>query len=314
MAVACAGGNFSPQALLRLGCARLLNMTPATTSTKSPEITATRLTTHLGAEVSGIDLRDTSPENMATLNELLLEHGVLFFRDVMLDPDEHKALAQGFGTPSVFPLSRLMMPPDAEIPFLSDIIDDKDDPPNADGWHTDVTWVEEPPKIGILQAIEVPGNGGDTLWADTYAAYDALSPIMQEVLGKLTVNHQVSPVIVNAARRRGGEELAQLLLDSFPPVPHPLVCAHPETGRKTLYLGGEFMIGIDGMHEDESKTLLDWLKQYITNPNFQVRWSWSPGDLAIWDERRTNHRALSNHYPSYRHMRRCTVDGDRPHN
>ena len=276
-------------------------------------IDATVLSAYLGAEVSGLDLRDTSADNMATLNQLLLEHGVLFFPEVMLDTEEHAALAKGLGTPSMYPIAQLMQAPDADDSFMSYITTKAGDPPIADGWHTDVTWIKEPPKIGILQAIEVPAAGGDTLWADTHAAYDALSPVMQEALDGLLVNHRVLPVIINIARQQGGDEVADLLQESFPPVQHPLVCAHPETGRKALYLGGGFMAGIDGMHEDESKLLLGWLKRHINNPNFQVCWRWSPGDLAIWDERRTNHRGLSNYYPNSRHMRRCTVDGDRPH-
>ncbi len=279
----------------------------------SQDIETTRLSPYLGAEVTGMDLTDSSPENIAVINELLLEHGVLFFRDSMLDVEEHEALARGFGEPSVFPLSRLMMKPGAEIPFMGEIIDTSDDPPNADGWHTDVTWIPEPPKIALLQAVDVPESGGDTLWADLYTAYESLSQPMQDFFDGLVVNHQVSPVIINAARRRGGAELADLLLEKFPPVQHPLIRTHPETGRKALFIAGEFMICIEGMHEDESQMWLSWLKDYINNPNFHVRWSWTQGDLAIWDERRTNHRALSNHYPSYRHMRRCTVDGDRPY-
>jgi taurine dioxygenase len=96
-------------------------------------------------------------------------------------------------------------------------------------------------------------------------------------------------------------------------VVHPLVRTHPETGRDALFVGGEFMCGIEGMHPEESRVFLDWLQRHIENPNFQVRWSWAPGDLAIWDERCTNHRALSDHYPANRAMRRCTVDGDRPY-
>lgn len=284
-----------------------------TALTPSDEITVTALSPTFGAEIGGIDLTDLSPENIARVNDLLLEHGVLFFRDSMLDEEEHKALAQGFGTPSIFPLSRLSMKPGGDTPFMSHIIDKENDPPKADNWHTDVTWIPEPPKIAFLQAVEVPEQGGDTMWADLYAAYDSLSPIMQNFFEGLTVDHQVSPVIVDAARRIGGPELANLLLEKFPPVQHPLIRTHPETGRRALFVAGDFMIGIEGLEKQESQMILTWLHDYINNPNFHLRWNWTKGDLAIWDERRTNHRALSNHYPSYRHVRRCTVDGDKPY-
>ncbi len=287
--------------------------TGTTGATDTGALTITRMSPALGARVDGFDLTDVSPANIDQLNQLLLEHGVLFFRDTLLEPEQHQALAEGFGTPSVFPLSKLMAPPNAVLPTMGDIIDTEDDPPNADGWHTDITWIPKPPKIGILQAIEVPDSGGDTLWADLYLAYDNLSPVLQDFFATLSVRHQVSSPIVEAARRRGGDDLAKLLLDKFPPVSHPLVRTHPETQRQALFVAGEFMIGIDGMNEAESRALLGWLGSYINDPNLHVRWSWESGDMAIWDERRTNHRALSNHYPSYRHMRRCTVDGDKPY-
>jgi len=276
------------------------------------KVTATPVTPNIGAVIDGIDLTDSSPDNIAAIYQLLLEHGVLFFRNSMLEPEQHKALAKGFGKPSIFPLFELLVKPGSEPEFLTDIVDAHDDPPKADIWHTDVTWVAKPPKLAILQAVDVPASGGDTLWADLHAAYETLSPPMQDFFDGLVVTHRVSEVILDAARR-GGEKLASMLLEKFPPVQHPLVRTHPETGRKTLFVADEFMIAIDGMHEDESQMWLDWLRDYINNPNFHVRWSWNQGDLAIWDERRTNHRALSNHYPSYRHMRRCTVAGDKPY-
>ena len=208
-----------------------------------------------------------------------------------------RTLARAFGTPSVYPVTRAVNPDSEDLPFMSEIRDSEDDPPNADGWHTDITWIPEPPKIGILSAIEIPETGGDTLWADIYHAYDELSPKMQEICESLTILHEVSPTILNATYNRGGDEAVRFVREHFPPVPHPLVRTHPETGRKALFVAGGFMIAVEGMSEEESKMFLDWLNSYISNPNFHLRWSWTEGDLAIWDERCTNHRALSNHYP-----------------
>jgi taurine dioxygenase len=263
----------------------------------------------LGAVVEGVDLRAPSDDEIAEIHDALLQHGVLFFHAQPLTDDEHLALASRFGTPSQFPLAKLL---GVTAPSLSHITDSADSPPDADGWHTDITWIEEPPKMAFLQAIDVPARGGDTMWASLYAAYDALSPAMQHICRQLRVEHVVHDRIVDAFRARAGEALAAQALAAFPPVVHPLVRTHPETGRDALFVGGDFMQGIEGMRPDESHVFLDWLHCHVENPNFHVRWSWAPGDLVIWDERCTNHRALSDHFPANRAMRRCTVDGDRP--
>ena len=282
-------------------------------ATASPAITATPYGTTFGAVVEGVDFDDLSEDTVQRIYDLLLEHQVIFFRQCHITPDQQETLARAFGTPSVYPVTRAVNPDSEDLPFMSEIRDSEDDPPNADGWHTDITWIPEPPKIAILSALEIPETGGDTLWADIYHAYDELSPKMQEICESLTILHEVSPTILNATYNRGGDEAVRFVRDHFPPVPHPLVRTHPETGRKALFVAGGFMIAVEGMSEEESKMFLDWLNGYISNPNFHLRWSWTEGDLAIWDERCTNHRALSNHYPQNRRMRRCTVDGDAPY-
>ena len=282
-------------------------------ATASPAITATPYGTTFGAVVEGVDFDDLSEDTVQRIHDLLLEHQVIFFRECHITAEQQETLARAFGTPSVYPVTRAVNPDSEDLPFMSEIRDSEDDPPNADGWHTDITWIPEPPKIAILSALEIPETGGDTLWADIYHAYDELSPKMQEICESLTILHEVSPTILNATYNRGGDEAVRFVRDHFPPVPHPLVRTHPETGRKALFVAGGFMIAVEGMSEEESKMFLDWLNGYISNPNFHLRWSWTEGDLAIWDERCTNHRALSNHYPQNRRMRRCTVDGDTPY-
>ena len=273
------------------------------------QIDVTPTSAALGAVVSGIDLRAPSDDDIAVITRALLDHGVLFFRGQPLTDDEHLALATRFGDPSQFPVAKLL---GADPNPMSYINDSADSPPDADGWHTDITWIAEPPKMAFLQAIEIPARGGDTMWADLYAAYDALSPTMQQVCRGLRVEHAIGDRIVEAFRARAGDEFVTVVLEAFPPVVHPLIRTHPETGRDALFLGGDFMRGIEGMHAGESDALLGYLRRHLENPNFHVRWSWTPGDLAIWDERCTNHRALSDHFPASRAMRRCTVDGDRP--
>ena len=259
--------------------------------------------------VTGVDLRSPSDGDIHAIHRALLGHGVLFFREQALTDDEHLALATRFGEPASFPIVERFVGAGNPLGYITDTAES---PPDADGWHTDITWIEEPPKMAFLQAIDIPERGGDTMWADLYAAYDALSEPMRGVCRRLSVVHTVSPVIVDAFRARAGDDLADKIAVEFPPVVHPLVRTHPETGRDALFVAGSFMTAIDGMHEDESAAFLDFLNHHVENPNLHVRWSWMPGDLAIWDERCTNHRALSDHYPQYRQMRRCTVKGDRP--
>ncbi|HXY91254.1 MAG TPA: TauD/TfdA family dioxygenase [Acidimicrobiia bacterium] len=263
----------------------------------------------LGAVVTGIDLRAPSDGDIGAIHRALLGHGVLFFRGQPLSDDEHLSLAARFGDPAVFPLVERFAGAGNPLGYITDTAES---PPDADGWHTDITWIETPPKMAFLQAVAIPERGGDTMWADLYAAYDALSDPMQALCRHLHVVHTVSPVIVEAFRARAGDDLADKIATEFPPVVHPLVRTHPETGRDALFVSGAFMTGIDGMHEDESATVLGFLNRHVEDPNLHVRWSWTPGDLAIWDERCTNHRALSDHYPQFRQMRRCTVRGDRP--
>lgn len=279
--------------------------------TEPNTITAKQIGVTFAAEVEGVDFSDLTTEVTDRIYDLLLQHGVLFFRGAHITEDQHETLARSFGKPAVFPISGITHP-EREIPFMSEITDSPDSPPDADGWHTDITWIPNPPKIGILAALDIPGSGGDTLWADLYAAYDHLSPVMQEFFEKLTLKHVISDVILNAVVRLGKPEAVSFIKEKFPPVPHPLIRTHPDTGRKALFVAGSFMQSVEGMKDKESEMLLSWLMEYINNPNFHVRWQWQAGDLAIWDERCTNHRALSNHYPQYRRMRRCTIEGDAP--
>ena len=158
-----------------------------------------------------------------------------------------------FGEPAFFPIVERFVGTGNPLGYITDTAES---PPDADGWHTDITWIEDPPKMAFLQAISIPERGGDTMWANLYAAFDALSPPMQALCRRLSVVHTVSPVIVDAFRARAGDDLAEKVMVEFPPVVHPLVRTHPETGRDALFVAGAFMTGIDGMHDDESAAFL----------------------------------------------------------
>ncbi len=268
-----------------------------------------RLNGALGAVVAGVDLETIDDAAFETVHTALLTHQVLFFREQQLSDSGQLALAERFGQPSVYPIAAHYGGTQA----LHVIEDTPDSPPDADGWHTDISWMPEPPKIAILCALELPAYGGDTMWADLYRVYDALSPALRDMLAPLSIHHtQGSDFWEKFARIAGSEQLPELQA-AFPGATHPLIRTHPETGRRALFVSGMFMESVVGFTREESEWMLRWLQGRLDDPNVQVRWQWRAGDVAIWDERCTNHRALSDHYPQHRRMRRCTIDGDAPY-
>jgi taurine dioxygenase len=262
-----------------------------------------RLTGTLGAVIEGVDLETIDDATFKELHDALMAHQVVFLRDQQLSEDGHRALAARFGTPTVYPIGKYM----GNTEYLHHIEDTADSPPDADGWHMDITWIQNPPKVAILFAELIPAYGGDTMWADLYGAWDRLSPAMQTMLEPLEVRHAPGELFWAAIARNLPDHVAGMR-EAFPGAIHPLVRAHPITGRKLLSLSGYFMDSIVGMTPAESAWLLPWLEARVDDPNIQVRWSWREGDVAIWDEPSVVHRALSDHYPQYRKMRRCTVD------
>jgi taurine dioxygenase len=268
----------------------------------------------LGAQLLDVDPRALSSAEVGELRSLLHEYEVVFLPQAHLTPDEHMELGRALGEVSIFPVSRLH---GATEPTFQVIADGPTSPPDADYWHTDVTWTAEPPRYALLHAEVMPPRGGDTLWASTTAAYDALSPSMQEFLGGLTVVHDNESFIKGLKKKvppsPERDELCAQLREVFPPVRHPLVRTHPDTGRQALFLGGHFMRRIEELTDAESDTVLGFLRHHIDDPAFQCRWRWTPGDLAIWDERSTNHRNAADYYPEERRVRRIEIAGDRPY-
>jgi len=264
-----------------------------------------QLTGRLGAVVDDVDLETIDVVTFEALHDALMAHQVIFMRDQQLSDDGHRRLAALFGTPTVYPVSKHF----GGTEYLHVIEDTEESPPDADGWHMDITWVNEPPKLAILAALVIPNFGGDTIWTDLYGAWDQLSPVMKEMLGPLQVHHAPGDTFWEAVNRASNLDVAELR-KAFPGAVHPLVRDHPVTGRTVLNLSGYFMESIVGMEPTESSWLLSWLTARVEDPNLQIRWRWREGDVAIWDEYSTNHRALSDHYPQHRRMRRCTVDAE----
>lgn len=275
-------------------------------------VTTTRIGGALGAVVDGMDLcAPADDERWEVVRESLVEHQVLFFPRQPLTETQQLAVASRFGTPSVYPMQGIF---GATEPTLSTIVDDADSPPTTDDWHTDITWLADPPGEAVLTALEVPAHGGDTMWASTAAAYDALSDVMRSLIDGLEVVHSNWPEFCeNVERKSGRSGVAERLRSQYPDVVHPLVRTHPASGRRSLYLSSpNTMKQVVGMTEAESDNLLTFLRRHLDQPRFHCRWHWSPSDVAIWDERTTNHRGVADHHPLRRVVRRCTADGERP--
>lgn len=271
------------------------------------EITA--LTSNIGAVVSGADLRaPLAPQAVDQLKQALRDHLVIFFRDQDLREDEQLAFAANFGPSVTASIDR--RPGSTPMMFVT-LEDNADSPPKADRWHTDVPFVATPPNYAFLSMQHAPPTGGDTLWASLYAVHDGLSPAMQALAASLTLDLGLG-ASAQAILDLYGEEYYNEVVVPFASVRQPLVRVHPDTGRRALYLCGSFMNGIVGMKPHESAALLRMLAAKLDDPNVQCRWKWRQHDLAVWDERCTNHRAMSDHYPAYRKVRRCLAGEEVP--
>lgn len=264
------------------------------------------MTTAIGAEVVGLNLREPlSAETFAALDAALLEHLALFIRDQPMSPPEQVALAERFGEIDIHAFGRHL--DDHPSVGLIDQTEPKRD--GANRWHTDSTFMPKPPKLAILRAVTLPTSGGDTNWSSMYAAYDSLSGPIQRALEEMTASHDVTGPLVRAIQ--GGHSVGGLgeIQAAWPPRSHPVVCRHPETGRKFLYVNSNFTTHIEGVSEAESDALLRFLFDWVRSPEIQVRFRWAPDSVAIWDNRCTQHFAVAD-YRERRVMHRVTVAGD----
>ena len=270
------------------------------------------LTGVIGAEVQGLDLGvPLEPGTVAAVRRALLDHLVLFFRDQDLSEAEQLAFSAQFGEP-VLPMGGTPDPGAGPTQFFNVLEDGPDSVPKADFWHTDVAFLAAPPDIAVLSMQDAPDLGGDTSWLSLYALYDALSPTLQALVDPLELDLDLGEPFRLAVTSMQGEEAYRRMAAAVPVMRHPLVRIHPETGRRALFLCGAFMRSVAGLHPDESSALLDLLRSKLADPNLAVRWQWRRHDVAMWDERCTNHRANGDHYPAHRLVRRCMVGSSVP--
>jgi taurine dioxygenase len=283
---------------------------PAIPDGASYETLAVRpLTPTIGAEIEGIDLACVLTEQQfAAVRRALLEWKVLFFRDQNITTEEHLDFGRRFGPLEVFPFS----PPKPGYPEVLAITHDEKSRGRENTWHSDVTWREIPSLGSILRAIEVPSVGGDTLFADMYAAYDGLpDETKAKIEGRVAV-HDFPHIRRNFRKRGVSEAEIEAFEKTYPKVEHPVVRTHPETGRKALYVNAAFTQSIVGLEPDESDALLKRLYAQAAIPEYQCRFRWRKNSVAFWDNRSCQHYAASDYFPAVRRMERVTVVGDRP--
>jgi taurine dioxygenase len=264
----------------------------------------------LGAELSGVDLAPgLSPAQAAEVRQALLEHQVIFLRNQALTPQQFLAFARAMGEPVEYPFVKGL----EGFPHIIEVKKLEHEKSNFGGiWHSDTTYLQQPPMGSMLLSREVPPYGGDTLFASQYAAYDALSDTMKSVLANLKGISSSAKADVSKTRedriKEGGKQEAptQYLAE------HPVVRTHPETGRKALYVNVAHTAGIKGMTDAESAPLLQFLYEHQVKPEFTCRFVWEPNAIAFWDNRCVQHNPVNDYHGFRRVMQRITLQGDTP--
>jgi taurine dioxygenase len=266
------------------------------------------VTTTIGAEVSDIDLAlPLSADEARLLDKAVAEHGVLFFRDQRLTPDQQLAFGAVFGALHVHPYERnLGGAHEAVMVLESDGFGGATAPKVP--WHADATFETNPPRLSILRAVETPVVGGDTLWASTNAAYEGLSSPMQRFVDELEAVHEAAGAF--GARVAAGQARADSVQEMRTAV-HPAVIRHPLSGSKALYVNGIFTTKLADLGRAESAALLGVLLETVHDPSLQVRLRWEPGTIAMWDNRCTQHAAAGG-YEGRRIMHRVMAMGAPP--
>lgn len=267
---------------------------------QSTAISVTRLAGNIGAEIRGVDAgKPVDPETVAAIRAALLEHKVVFLRNQSLTYESQVAFAQQFGE-----LTRghpIYSAPTERV-HLREI--DAAQGTRANYWHTDLTFVDRPPAIAMLHIVILPPVGGDTMWANGVTAYASMPQELRELADRLRIVHSNDSDYTDATVAARLEFTSTIY-----EAEHPAVAVHPETGERALIVGG-FARRVVGMTPTASRHLLQILQEYATHPEHTVRWRWQPGDLAIWDNRATQHYAIFDYGTQRRRGERVTVTGD----
>jgi taurine dioxygenase len=264
----------------------------------------------IGAEIHGIDLnKDLDDETIAAIRRIWLDHCVIFFRDQALPPTQFLSFGKRFGNVVEYPFIKGL----EECPEIIPVIKLEHEKTNFGGvWHSDTSYLEVPPMATMLIARETPPRGGDTMFANTYLAYETLSDGMKRLLdGLIAIN---SSAKADATRTREDRVRETRRSDAKQEYvgEHPIVRTHPETGRKALYCNVAHTLRFKDMTVEESAPILGYLYQHQTRPEFTCRFSWKPGSLACWDNRCALHNPINDYHGYRRVMHRLTLAGEKP--
>jgi len=291
----------------------LRGLIPLSSLSGRRNISIHRIAGSLGAEIHDVDISPNSlaenPGIVKEIREALLEHQVIFFRDTNLSPKEYLAFTSNFGKPVEYPFVRGI----EGYPEIIQVLKQENETINFGGiWHSDTSYFEEPPMGSVLLAQEIPPFGGDTLFANQYAAYEALSGGLKRILDGLKGVNTSAKADASKTRedriRDSGNSDAKETLEAI----HPVVRTHPETGRKALYVNVAHTSHFERWTVDESASLLNYLFAHQIKPEFTCRFSWRKGSIAFWDNRCVQHNPINDYHGFRRRMLRITLAGDKP--
>lgn len=274
-------------------------------------LTITPISPAIGAVISGVDIaQPLTAQHRDAIEQALLAHHVIFFRDQPITPQQQARFAAQFGDLHIHPIYP-NVPEQPEVLILDTAVTDVRD--NAI-WHTDVTFLPTPAMGAVLSAKLIPPYGGDTLWASGIAAYEALSAPLKRLLDGLTATHDFTKSFPLERFGSTPEDLARWeeTRRKNPPISHPVIRTHPVSGRKSLFVSDGFTTRINELEPAESESILKLLFAHATRPEFFVRWRWQENDVAFWDNRSTQHYAVDDYRPARRVMQRATILGDAP--
>ena len=274
-------------------------------------LTLTPISTALGAQIEGVDLtQPLSIEQREAIEQALLKHQVIFFKNQSINPQQQARFAANFGDLHIHPIYP-NIPEQPEVLVLDTAVTDVRD--NA-VWHTDVTFLPTPAMGAVLSAKQLPAFGGDTLWASGIAAFEGLSAPLQQLLDGLTATHDFTKSFPLERFGSTPEDFARWdqTRKNNPPLSHPVVRTHPVSGRKSLFVNEGFTTRINELSEAESDAILTLLFAHATRPEYTIRWRWQENDVAFWDNRVTQHYAVDDYRPNRRVMHRATILGDAP--
>ncbi len=272
-------------------------------------------TTQFVVEVEDIDLsKPVAGTTVAALRKAINRYSILVFRDQSIDNDQHIAFSRNFGDLEIHTVKQYLLPDYPEIIALANRGENGTTPIENGGayWHTDISYKAKPPMGSLLFSLEIPPEGGDTLFADMYAAYDALDDEMKDRIAGLRAVHGYEARFSKMGEGGKRPQLTAEQLAEVPEVTHPIVRTNPENGQKALFVNEGFTLGIEGMAKDESRALLDALNAHAMKPDFIYAHHWRVGDLVFWDNRSVMHCATAYDTNYARRMHRTTIQGDVP--